>query len=373
MKKTWVSVFLFLLLAGAVGFSAAEAAPAVITAGSPDATLLPFGQNQAIAVQYLDAEHQAELLLADPDGVQKSIRFPCERGDFHFVPSMHKDPEFLAYQADGNLLTWYTWKADELAPLRTWDDCSALIAKKEGLLLERFGPAQGLGAEELFSAAIGVTKSLEFVDMQQQTVLSLDIPQSNVYFDDVIWDDDGWIFLSRQAFDNLYAVQRVSPEGDFLWKLDLPEIYEVDGFFSDGANGLWLTHSPAYAGDMVLHHVNANGGMDQTLRLSGERRVKYMECGQTPEPGKAVLYGTSVARSKGICHAFALTLSSAGDVLNLEVRNYTERKDYGIEIKASADGTVYVYSGIYENTSPLLVPFVNLQNVINHGLSVYEN
>lgn len=47
---------------------------------------------------------------------------------------------------------------------------------------------------------------------------------------------------------------------------------------------------------------------------------------------------------KIIYYPLALTLSSSRTVLDLEVRNYTNRVDYGISIAQSADGTVYVYS-----------------------------
>ena len=372
MKKTLIMVIFFFLFTGVACYSSALS---VITASPMDNDLFPFGQNQGMAVQYLDSEHLIKLSLVDQNGEKKEISFPCERGNFWVMPSTKECPEFLIYKEDSNLLIWYSWRDDGLIQLRTWEGYATLNVKKEGLLLKRYGSTEKQkGEKSAFSNTISTVNELEFVDMRQQTILSLGIPQENVYFDDIIWDKNGWILLSRQATaDNLYTIQRLTHEGKFEWKIDFPEVNNIDGFFSDGANGLWLTYSPAYAGDMFFQHIDENGIRDKMLRLSGERRVKYINCGQVLEAGKVVLYGTSVANSKHIYHVFALTLNDSGDILNLDVRNYTERKDYSIEIRQSTDGMVYVYSGNYGNTSPLLVPFSNLKSVENHGLVIYGN
>lgn len=124
---------------------------------------------------------------------------------------------------------------------------------------------------------------------------------------------------------------------------------------------------------MILCHVNASGAMDHQLELSGDPRVKHLYCSQTLDAGKAILYGTAVANSKGIYHAFSLTLGSDGAILDFEVRNYTERRDYSITVEQSATGAVYVDSSLYEDAAPMLVPFYSLQVVEDHELSVFES
>ena len=60
----------------------------------------------------------------------------------------------------------------------------------------------------------------------------------------------------------------------------------------------------------------------------------------------------AVANSKGVYHAFALTLSSGGEVLDFDVRHYAERRDYhcrsgSAQRSHSADyECAYVYWGI---------------------------
>lgn len=365
MKKTAMIAALFLLLTAIVASSAwaAEGTTAAITGGTPNsAALFPFGETQGLAMQYLDSEHLVELLLLDESGVQQSICFPCERGNFYFVPSTREDPEFLVYQAEDNALIWYAWKEDGLLALRQWELEGHVLPriKQEGLLLIK-------------SQAGMLTKTLEFVDMQQQTLLTMDAPKANAVYDDVVFTGNGWILLAREDITNRYALQCVGPAGDLLWTLDLPDVQDVDGLFPDGAGGLWLSHSPTYTGPMILCHVNASGAMDHQLELSGDARVKHLHCSQTLEVGKAILYGTAVANSKGIYHAFSLTLSSDGAILDFEVRNYTERRDYSITVEESATGAIYVDSSLYEDAAPMLVPFYSLQVVEDHGLSVFES
>ena len=363
MKKNQRIAILFLLMINVSLFSAgiSEDAAALLTAGTPGTQFYPLTGHRALAVQFFDSEREIKLLLADASGVQKSIRFPCERGHFYFVPSTREEPEFLVYQAEDNALIWYAWKEDGLLVLRQWELEGHVLPriKQEGILLIK-------------DQAAFLSRILEFVDMQQQTLLTLDAPQANAYYDDVVFTGDGWVLLAREAISNRYALQCVGPAGHLLWTLALPDLEEVDGLFPDGTGGLWLAYSSSYTGPMILCHVNADGVMDPELHLSGEPRVKYLHCSQTLEQGNVILYGTSVAHSKSIYHAFALTLNSAGEALSLDVRNYTERKDYGIEIRQSADGTVYVYSGTHENAAPLLVPFYSLEAVENHGLSIVE-
>ena len=365
MKKTAMIAALFLLLTAIVASSAwaAEGTTAAITGGTPNsAALFPFGEDQGLAMQYLDSEHLVELLLLDESGVQQSIRFPCERGNFYFVPSTRENPEFLVYQAEDNALIWYAWKEDGLLALRQWELEGHVLPriKQEGLLLIK-------------SQAGMLTKTLEFVDMQQQTLLTMDAPKANAVYDDVVFTGNGWILLAREDITNRYALQCVGPAGDLLWTLDLPDVQDVDGLFPDGAGGLWLSHSPTYTGPMILCHVNASGAMNHQLELSGAPRVKHLYCGQILDAGKVILYGTAVANSKGIYHAFSLTLGSDGASPTLEVRNYSQRRDYSITVEQSATGAVYVDSSLYEDAAPMLVPFYSLQVVEDHGLSVFES
>lgn len=363
MKRRMIAVLLFLFaMTAAWAASVAEDAAAPITAGASGAQLYPLTGHRVLAVQFSDSGQEIELLLADASGVQKSIRIPYDkRGLFGFIPSSDEAPEFWIYDPSDHTVTWYAWKDDALLSLLQWEGWSSLIAKKEGLVLEN----------DQYGSFV---ESLEFIDSQQQTLLRMPISRPNTVFEDVIWDEMGWILLSREiSVTNLYTVWRISRDGEILWTRELPEIKSADGFFTDGAGGLWMAYSPSYTGDMSLFHIDSDGAVDREVLLGGEPRVKYLYSSQTTAQGEVTVYGTSVAHSKGVYHAFALTLSSYGEALALDVRNYTERKDYSIKIRQSADNTVYVCSESYENAAPLLVPFAGLQDVTDHGLEVAHN
>lgn len=360
-RRMIAGLLLLFAMTAAWAAGAAERAAEAMTAGSSGAQLYPLTGHRALAVQFSDSGQKIELFLADASGVQKSVRIPYdERDDFGFIPSSHEEPEFWLYDASENVMTWYAWKDDTLLPLLQREGWSSLIAKEEGLVLEN----------DQYGSFV---ESLEFIDSQQQTLFRMPISLPNTVFEDVIWDEMGWILLSREiSVTNLYTVWRISRDGEILWTREFPEIKSADGFFTDGAGGLWMAYSPSYTGAMSLFHIDSDGAVDREILFGGEPRVKYLYGSQTVTQGEVTVYGTSVAHSKGIYHAFALTLSSSGDVLGLDVRNYTERKDYGIEIRQAADGTVYVYSGSYENAAPLLAPFAGLQAVMDHGLEVAQ-
>ena len=192
-----VSIMLVFILISGLGFTSSVAEKTVwpITAGSSSAMLIPFVNNQAVAVQYMDTEHMVELLLANETDVQDSIRILCERGKFCFIPSVSEAPEFLVYDDSEHILAWYEWRENQLSLLRKWDGSYNYIAKAEGLML--------------------ISKeNIEFVDSRQRTILELARNLSNLYYDDVIWDNKGWILLSREASPtNLRAVRRIRYDG----------------------------------------------------------------------------------------------------------------------------------------------------------------
>ena len=257
-----VSIMLVFILISGLGFTSSVAEKTVwpITAGSSSAMLIPFVNNQAVAVQYMDTEHMVELLLANETDVQDSIRILCERGKFCFIPSVSEAPEFLVYDDSEHILAWYEWRENQLSLLRKWDGSYNYIAKAEGLML--------------------ISKeNIEFVDSRQRTILELARNLSNLYYDDVIWDNKGWILLSREASPtNLRAVRRIRYDWTLQWICELPEIKEVGGFFSDGDDGVWISYSLNYTGAMTICHINGNGVQDRQLFLDGEARVKYLHC-----------------------------------------------------------------------------------------------
>lgn len=354
MKKKTACMLFTLALAAAANIAAGFGENS-ISAGDSRASLVPLSAYQAVAVQRTDDEEGVELLLADESGVQKTIFVPCPIQTFSVLPA--QTPEFLFYDPASGTTSWAQWQGDQLALLREWDGSYQTVVKPEGVML-----------------ASRREGSIEFVDPQRQTVLHATPSLSQFIFDDVIWADDAWLLLARtDTAESLYRIIKLSRSGEILWTLEFPwHNIGTASFYPDGAGGAWIPHALAYTGPTALDHISSDGILDHTVLLGGEPRVTYLYANRTPEPGAVTLYGTSVAHSKGVYQVFALTLNCSGDALDLDVRDYTARKDYSISLSQAADGAVYVGSNGYENQPPLLVPFDSLPQAASHGLTLQK-
>lgn len=314
--------------------------------------MIPWTQNQAIALKEAEGRRLA-LCLTEADEGNQDVLLPetATMENLTLLPAWNGKPQFLVNDSGRQLTSWYVIEDGQPELFWTWPYTPCCMAKNEGLLL------------------YGRDESAEFVSPQGDTLMIRAVDWGRTL--DVVWDDAGWLLLtSGWMSDDLYTVRRIGLGGETQWVCEGLKLQEPVGFFTDGAGGAWLGYSRAYTGPMTLAHISAEGVQDRRVSLGGEPRVKYLDGCRVLAPGEVTLYGTSVAHSRGIYHAFALTLKSDGESKALEVRDFRERQDYGVEIRQATDGTIYVYSTDESMKTPVLVPFEGMSQTQQHGLTV---
>lgn len=352
MKRGWCAAIgcaMMLMLLAVTGM--ADGASGLIRGDTEAYCMIPWTQNQAIALKEAE-DGWPKLCLTHADGSAQDVWLPetATRENLTLLPAWDGRPQFLVNDSGRQLTSWYVIEDGQTELFWTWLYYPCCIAKNEGLLL------------------YGRDESAEFVSPQGDTLLIRAADWGRTL--DVVWDDAGWLLLTSGWMSDQYAVRRIGLGGETEWVCDGLKLQEPVGFFTDGAGGAWLGYSRAYTGPMTLAHISAEGVQDRQVSLGGEPRVKYLYGCWVSAPGEVTLYGTSVAHSKGIYHAFALTLKRDGERKALEVRDFRERQDYGIEIQQAMDGTVYVYSRDESMKAPVLVPFKAMPKAQQHGLTV---
>lgn len=149
------------------------------------------------------------------------------------------------------------------------------------------------------------------------------------------------------------------------------ENYRYNCIFSDGQGGVLLKGSlrEDYKRSR-LTHLNAAGKGFWSKTLTGKNAVIHPSLTIPNSNGTATLYGTCIARSRGLFTIFAMTIGTQGDVLALDVRDYSARADTGPSLLLAQDGTVLVYSFEIdsEHQPGVLVPFDALPKADDPGI-----
>lgn len=352
MKRGWCAAIgcaMMLMLLAVTGM--ADGASGIIRGDAEAYWMIPWTQNQAIALKETE-DRRLALCLTEADGSAQDVWLPetATRENLTLLPAWNGKPQLLVNDPSRQLISWYVIEDGQTELFWTWLYYPCCIAKNEGLLL------------------YGRDESAEFISPQGDTLLIRAADWGRTL--DVVWDDAGWLLLTSGWMSDQYAVRRIGLGGETEWVCDGLKLQEPVGFFTDGAGGAWLGYSQTYTGPMTLAHISADGVQDRRVSLGGEPHVKYLYGCRVLAPGEVMLYGTSVAHSKGIYHAFALTLTCDGKSKGLEVRDFRERQDYSIEIQQAMDGTVYVYSRDESMKAPVLVPFKAMPKAQQHGLTV---
>lgn len=116
--------------------------------------------------------------------------------------------------------------------------------------------------------------------------------------------------------------------------------------------------------------IDAAGSERWSKTLSGKKAVIHPALTIPNPDGTAMLYGYCVAKSRGLFTVFAAALSAQGDILSLDVRDYSARADTGPNIMLAQDGTVLVYSFEIDsaNQPGVLVPFDALPKAKDPGI-----
>lgn len=151
------------------------------------------------------------------------------------------------------------------------------------------------------------------------------------------------------------------------------ESYRYNCLFADGQGGVLMKGSLAEDYKCSrLTHLNADGKGYWSKTIYGKKAIIHPSFTVENPDGTATLYGCCVAKSQGLFTVFAAVLSAKGDILSLDVRDYSARADTGPNLLLAQDGTVLVYSfEIDSEKQPgVLVPFDALPRAENPGIGM---
>lgn len=187
--------------------------------------------------------------------------------------------------------------------------------------------------------------------------------------------DAAYLLIKQHGHPSLpdCIVLRVTENGlDWVYHTTA-ESYRYNCLFADGQGGVLMKGSLAedYKRSRITR-LNADGKGYWSKTLTGKNAVIHPSLTIPNSNGTATLYGTCIARSRGLFTVFAMTLSAQGDILSLDVRDYSARADTGPALLLAQDGTVLVYSFEIdsEHQPGVLVPFDALPKAEDPGIGL---
>lgn len=149
------------------------------------------------------------------------------------------------------------------------------------------------------------------------------------------------------------------------------EQYRYNVVMPDGQGGVLLKGSldEDYKRSRITH-LNADGKDYWSKTIYSKNAIIHPSFTVENPDGTATLYGYCVAKSRGLFTIFSMTIDNMGDILALDVRDYSARADTGPNLLLAQDGTVLVYSfEIDPQTQPgVLVPFDALPKAEDPGI-----
>lgn len=160
------------------------------------------------------------------------------------------------------------------------------------------------------------------------------------------------------------------PSGGLDWVYHTTdEQYRYNAIMPDGQGGVLLKGSlrEDYKRSRITR-LNAHGKGYWSRTLTGKNAVIHPHLTVPHADGTATLYGSCIAKSRSLFTVFAMTLDEMGDILALDVRDYSARADTGPTILLAQDGTVLVYSIDTQTKPGVLVPFDALPAAENPGI-----
>lgn len=253
-------------------------------------------------------------------------------------------------------------------------DAAALPGQPDSIIQDR-GIAAGIRNQD------GGPAVLLLYDLQGQLISQSELPFSRATLVS-LQDDTDTLLITLLAPDTArtqWAVMRLSRNGQQLQQLfaeDVSASFPYTFAYSDGQGGAYLTaqedgmDASPYT-SILLAHVSAQGEINLTRTLRAKNRIVLIQSALShPDDGTVTLYGSAVAASRGAYEAFALTLNPQGEMVSLDVRDFSARKDYGFYYAISPSGEVSVYSGALQDRPAVLVPFGDLPRLSDAGFSL---
>ena len=307
-------------------------------------------------------------LLRVTDG-QRVMDIPLP-GRSGYIPLIYADGRFGLLQDTSypeetkemwkNHYTVYDVANDSLANPRTFDGDPYMLA------LHPFGFAGICGSGE---------EQSELVLYDDETLAPFfryTVPFGRAYVQDACVSGDAvYVLIKQYGRPSLpdCIVLRITESGlDWGWHTT-DELHRYNVVMPDGQGGMLLKGSLAedYKRSRITH-LSAQGKGYWSRTLYGKNAVIHLHLAQENPDGTATLYGSCIARSRGLYTVFAMTIDAQGDILALDVRDYAARADTGPAIMPAHDGTILVYSIDTKSQPGVLVPFDALPKAENPGI-----
>ena len=178
--------------------------------------------------------------------------------------------------------------------------------------------------------------------------------------------EDIFLVETTKADDSWEHYLSCVDHGSIKYKVKLPE----HGYFqaADGKGGFFTTETDP-TGDyspVRLLHYDAHGKADRIMQLTGDKVVLSFENAKLDEyTGLCTLYGSAIARSRGIFTVFALTVDADMKGYSMDMRKIDpEYQEYDPYVSMAPDGTAYVIIHDMRNRKklrPVMIPFSLLE------------
>jgi len=183
--------------------------------------------------------------------------------------------------------------------------------------------------------------------------------------------NDVFVLILHQGMEPDVIAMRIKEDYTVAWTYTYKEnAYHYNTLHTDGQNGALMTGSlnSDYTQYRVTH-LTADGECDWNKTLSVKKAIAHPSRAVSQEDGSTTLYGYVVANSRGLFTIFAMNMDAQGNVLSIDVRDYSSRKDISPKILFSHDNTPFVYSFETDNLPAILVPFEDLPKAKDPGIT----
>ena len=319
----------------------------VMPDGSSVKTLQHWKERQLLlnlALEPLPATGYTPILRAD--------------GSIHILQRTDRVENGKTWKED---LTLYTLAGQELTNPRSFED--------EPYILRYFG--SGFAGVR---GSSGEFSELLIYDESEALRFRCTLPFEDAHLQDGFAQDESvYALLTPKVFDTNTLAMCISPDNTVSWTYtDDGKIASCNALHPDGQGGVLLSGS--YESDYKTYrftHLNASGECDWIKTLSAKKAIVHPSLTIIEEDGTITLYGYVVAVSRDLYTLFSMNMDAQGNVLSLDVRDYSMRKDTGPSIFLAGDGTVLVYSHQFVSSPPaVLVPFDDLPRADDPGITL---
>lgn len=214
-------------------------------------------------------------------------------------------------------------------------------------------------------------------DEDTQPRFSYTVPFENAFIQSAVCSGDLLYLLIRQKGSPQIPSSLIlclDASSSLSWSSQfIDEDNRYNSLLPDGQSGILLTGPLAEDYKQYrITRLDASGSRCWSRLLSAPNAVIHPCCAEALPDGTVALYGSCVAKSRGLFTVFCLTLDATGSTLSLDVRDYSARADIEPAILQAADGTQLVYS--FEVSLPdqpgVLIPFADLPAADNPGITL---